>query len=102
MTETCIDLMVLPKFGLKVNNSGYKQSSEWIVDHGLDFYAPAMYGVFAVCIIAFLVINRPSRLQQAWEKDQDRPLRFDHGMILTRLVILLGYIFGLLYLAYWG
>lgn len=102
MTETCIDLMVLPKFGLKVNESGYAQSSEWIVDHGFDFYAPAMYGVFAVCIIAFLVINRPSKLKAGWEADKDQPLRFDHGMIATRLVILLVYIYCLLYLAYWG
>lgn len=102
MTETCIDLMVLPKLGFAVNDSGYKQSSEWIVDHGLDFYAPAMYGVFAVCIIAFLVINRPKRLKKAWDDDRNQPLVFDHGMILTRILILAGYIFCLLYLAYWG
>lgn len=102
MTETCIDLMVLPKFGLSVNNSGYAQSSEWIVDHGLDFYAPAMYGIFAVCVIAFLVINRPERLKKAWEADKDQELSFDHGMILVRILILLAYIGGLLYFAYWG
>lgn len=102
MTETCIKLMVLPKLGFKVNKSGYKQSSDWIVDHGLDFYAPMMYGIFAVCIIAFLVINRPSKLKAAWEADQKEKLRFDHGMILVRIALLLFYIYCLLYLAYWG
>jgi hypothetical protein len=61
-----------------------------------------MYGVFAVCLIAFLVINRPERLEKAWEADKNQTLSFDHGMILVRILILLAYILGLLYFAYWG
>jgi hypothetical protein len=102
MTEKCIDLMVLPKLGFSVNGTGYTQSSEWIVDHGLDFYAPAMYGVFAVCLIAFLILNRPDSLQESWEKDRGESLKFDHGMITVRFALLGFYLAALLYLAYWG
>jgi hypothetical protein len=102
MTEKCIDLMVLPKFGFSANGTGYTQSSEWIVDHGLDFYAPAMYGVFAVCVIAFLILNRPDRLQASWENDKGEGLKFDHGMITVRFGLLGFYMGALLYLAYWG
>ncbi len=102
MTETNIELMILPKLGLKPNGTGFAQSSEWIVAHGLDFYAPAMFAVFAVCLIAFLVINRPSRLIEGWNEEGNETIRFDHGMIAARLAVILFYIFGVLYFSYWG
>ena len=102
MTETNIELMVLPKLGLKPNGTGFAQSSEWIVEHGLDFYAPAVFAVFAVCLIAFLVINRPSRLIEGWNEEGNETIRFDHGMIAARLAVILFYIFGVLYFSYWG
>jgi hypothetical protein len=100
MTETNWDLMIMPKLGLASNGTGYAQSSEWIVAHGLDAYFGAAFAVFAVCLIAFLIINHPKALAAACGTDKKNALHFDHGMVYVRTAMLVCYILVYLYISY--
>lgn len=100
ITEKGVNHMILPLLGHPTNGTGYSQSSEWIVAHGLDFYVKPMFAVFAVCLIAFVIMNYPRRYADILAGKKEEGITFDHGMIYVRLLGVLGYIATYMYLGY--
>lgn len=99
LKEVNYDLMILPKFGITANGTGYLESSTWMVAHGLDQFYGQMFAIFAVCAIAFLIINRPNKLEEK-RIGKSKDLIFDHGLVLVREIMLLVYILAYIYIGY--
>jgi hypothetical protein len=99
MTEDNLNLMVLAAAGHPTNGTGYLTSAQWMEAHGLDQFYGQAFAVFVVCLVAFLVINRPGKVADAFGNREEK-LVFDHGMIYVRQLMLLVYILAVLYIGY--
>lgn len=112
MTESTFADLVLTRLGMAPLREGYYSFEEWATKHEWDSYLATLFGIFAICLIALLILNRPSKVKGAentsenvsysleWKEHVKEKLEFDHGMIYLRLVMILGYIVGCIYFAY--
>ena len=100
LKEINMNLMVLAASGHPTNNTGYLESATWMIKHGLDKYYGQAFAVFAVCLVAFLIINKPKKVAMSWSKRGEQSFAFDHGMIYVRQLMLLVYILAYLYIGY--
>ena len=100
LKEINMNLMVLAASGHPTNNKGYLESATWMIKHGLDKYYGQAFAVFAVCLVAFLIINKPQKVAVSWAERQRQTFSFDHGMIYVRQIMLLVYILAYLYIGY--
>ena len=108
MTEDTFSYLVLPRFGLVPNGTGYQGLSGLIEAKNWENYVSVLFGIFVVCLLAFLWINRPEKKQEQsgvllaedWKNHISRKLAFDHGMIYLRLLMVLVYIIACVYIAY--
>ena len=100
--ETFADL-ILKKLPMK-SGEGSANLGEFIAKHHLEQYVSSLFMIFAVCLIAFLVINRPQKRKESlkWRETVDGALHFDHGMIYLRLFGIVMFIAGCIYLAYFS
>lgn len=99
ITERSFSYLVLPKFGIELNG-GFETAGELIEATGL--YLPVFYGVFAVCIAAFVIINFPrympkTETQRVLAQEDNK---FDHGMIYLRLFLILVFILANIFISY--
>ena len=87
---------------------GYFSFGDWATKMEMEPYISVLFGVFAVCLLAILAINRPGKEKHTenvpysleWTKHVTEKPEFDHGMMYLRLVMILAYIFGCIYFAY--
>lgn len=100
LKEINMNLMVLAASGHPTNDKGYLESATWMIKHGLDKYYGQAFAVFAVCLVAFLMINSPKKVSASWTRRQEETFTFDHGMIYVRQLMLLVYILAYLYIGY--
>lgn len=112
MTEDTFVDLVLTRLGLKPLREGYYSFGEFAAKNEWEPYLATLFGIFAVCLIAFLILNRPGKVKLAektsenssnsleWKEHVREKLEFDHGMIYLRLVMILVYILGCIYFAY--
>lgn len=101
-TENNFRDLILPKIGLPVPKHGYESFSKLAEGIGMIDYMPVFFGLFAACIIAFVIINFPGRVVkgEALCTCAEKEVRFDHGMLWLRLLSILGYILLTLYICY--
>lgn len=112
MTESTFADLVLTRLGMAPLREGYYSFEEWATKHEWDSYLATLFGIFAICLIALLILNRPGKVKAAentsenvsysleWKEHVNEKLEFDHGMIYLRLVMILAYILGCIYFAY--
>ena len=108
VTEDTFSYLVLKRFGFAPNRTGYQGLADLVTDKGLDNYVTVLFGIFAVCLLAFLLINRPEKKQEVsgkllaedWKDHVNDRLVFDHGMIYLRLFMIVIYILACIYIAY--
>lgn len=98
MTESTFADLVLSRLGMVPPRKGYQSFGEWAAVQEMDAYLATLFGIFAVCLAALLILNRPGKVE--WKEHVKEKLEFDHGMIYLRLVMLLVYILGCIYFAY--
>ena len=101
ITEDSFGYLVLARLGL-VPNGGVGTAGELIEKTGL--YLPVFYGIFAVCLVAFLMINFPKFMPKTEEKKRlaQEENKFDHGMVYLRLLMILVFILANIYVSYIG
>lgn len=108
VTEDTFSYLILPRFGLVPNGTGYQGLSGLIEAKNWENYVSVLFGIFVVCLLAFLWINRPEKKQEQyrvhlaedWKNHVSGKLTFDHGMIYLRLLMVLVYIIACVYIAY--
>ena len=103
MTRETFAELILKKLPMK-SGEGCANLGEFIAKHHLEQYVSSLFMIFAVCLIAFLVINRPQKAKESlkWRETVDGALHFDHGMIYLRLFGIVMFIAGCIYLAYFS
>lgn len=113
MTDTTFSDLVLNRIGYQPVAGGYASFRDWVTKMELDPYIAVLFGVFAVCTLAILALNRPGKVSLEkvkqsehvpyaleWKEHIKEKLEFDHGMMYLRLVMILAYIFGCIYFSY--
>lgn len=102
MTEETFSNLILPRFGLEPNQTGYFSLNTWMQQKEMEPYVSVLFGIFAACLIAFLLLNRPGKGETSveWKEDAAEKPVFDHGMVYLRLGMILVYILGCVYISY--
>jgi hypothetical protein len=101
MTKDTFAKLVLPRIGFAIPQSDYSRLPDLVAEKEWELYVPVLLGIFAVCMIAFLILNRPDREHAGrWGEMLKEELRFDHGMIYLRLGAIAAFIAGCLWFAY--
>lgn len=99
VTDTSFSYLVLGRLGLAAN--GGIESAEELIGMA-NINKPVFYGVFAACLVAFLILNCPLFLPKTEEKRQlaKEDGRFDHGMVYLRLFMILVFILANIWISY--
>ena len=112
MTENNFADLVLTRLGMQPLREGYFSFGEWATQNEWEPYLATLFGIFAACLVALLILNRPGKVKTAektsenisysleWKEHVKEELEFDHGMIYLRLGMILAYILGCVYFAY--
>lgn len=111
MTETTFSDLILTRLGFAPVSGGYFSLGDWAVKMELEPYISVLFGIFAVCLLALLVLNRPGKRKGQkcaeavpyaleWKEHVTEKLEFDHGMMYLRLVMILVFILGCIYFSY--
>ena len=101
MTETTFSDLILTRLGAAPVSGGYFSFGDWAAKMELDPYISVLFGIFAVCLLAMLAINRPGKRKYLeWKEHVAEKLEFDHGMMYLRLVMILAFILGCVYFSY--
>lgn len=99
ITEGSFSYLILARLGLETNG-GFGSAGELIEATGL--YLPVFYGIFAVCLTAFVLLNFPRYMPQTEEQrvlaQEDN--KFDHGMVYLRLFMILVFILANIFISY--
>lgn len=103
MTRDTFSDLILRKFA-GTSDTGCPNLGEFITKHNLEQYVSSLFMIFAVCLIAFLIINRPQKGKEGckWREEADSALHFDHGMIYLRLFGIFIFIVGCIYFAHFS
>lgn len=99
ITEDSVRYLVLGRLGFEPNG-GIETAGQWIAERGLDL--AVVFGIFATCLVAFLILNFPKYMPQTMEEEQSarQDNRFDHGLVYLRLALILLFILASIYVAY--
>lgn len=102
MTKETFTYLILPRLGMKPNDTGYTGLGDWVTQKELNEYMPILFAIFVVCLIAFLILNGPWKqdISVKWKTEAAEKLEFDHGMIYLRLVCVFAFIAGCIYFSY--
>lgn len=95
--------LLLPRLGFEPKNTGYNAGLGAAVRGTKgEMYFTILFAAFVVCMIAFLIINRPWKENRAevWADELEQKLVYDHGMIYLRLLCILLVILGSIYFSY--
>lgn len=97
MTQETFEHLILKK----IPRAGGAYAGDFIARHELELYVPIFFMIFAVCLAAFLILNRPKKYMPFdCKKAVQRELKFDQGMIYLRLFGIFAFIVGCLYFSY--
>ena len=104
ITENSLSYLVLARLGLKSNETGFGSFGEWFKQSFFANYLSVLFGIFSVCLIAFLIYNFPGLPKnKITEKELNaEKIKFDHGMIYLRLFMIAMFIFLNIYFMYFG
>lgn len=103
MMEYSFDYLIFPKFGIN-KNGGYTGLQDLLIQKELYDYMPVVFGLFVVCLVAFIILNYPGRTYKLAKMEANKNIdeKYDYGMIVLRIVVLGVYILGNIYFAYIG
>lgn len=99
VTDASFRDLVLARIGF-APNGGVMTGGQWMAEKGIGL--PVIFGIFAVCLAAFTVLNFPKYMPQTMEEEQSarQDNRFDHGLVYLRLALILLFILASIYVAY--
>lgn len=99
ITDGSFSYLVLARLGIEANE-GFGSAGEFIATTGL--YLPVCYGIFAVCLAAFVLINFPRFMPKSEDQRKlaQEDNKFDHGMIYLRLFMIFVFILANIFISY--
>lgn len=117
LTSDTFSYLILPRLGLELKSRTSAVGLFTLAnnDEKMAMYFTVFFAAFVVCMAAFLYINRPGICEMAavdssatmppyaWASSDTTataPLRYDHGMLILRLVVIFAYIAGCIYYGY--
>lgn len=99
ITDGSFSFLILSKIA-PISSKEIGSASQWF--QGTEIYLPVLYGIFAACLLAFIVINYPENMPKTIEERKQvcENEVFDHGMIYLRLLMILVFILANIYISY--